>query len=242
MYFLFSGEGATDLGTGLCENLSEGDDYKHGPLALLVDQIIQEKYNYSIIDSQGCGYVSKARITKHSKTSRSNRKFHAPRGDITDFQGTGEFYHNARALAAIAKKIASEKKDEVVAILFRDSDGTNSSKSTQWQKKFDSMCDGFKSERFSRGVPMIPKPVSEAWILCAIYRMENENRNCDELENRTYGSGSQHALKTELESKLNAQAEPSLLNEKVKTGGIHFRFIDVNSFTEFKDHLKKVIR
>ena len=42
------------------------------------------------------------------------------------------------------------------------------------------MLDGFAEENFSRGVPMIPKPKSEAWIICAL--RSNPYEGCESLE------------------------------------------------------------
>lgn len=243
MFFLFSGEGETDFGTGRCENLSEGDDYLYGPLTILVDQIIctHLRYQYSIIDSVCCGFVSKSRLVDYFKTLKPIKKPPLPRGELRNSQETKYFRNNARALAAIAKDIATAKDDDVVAILFRDSDRTRSTKRTDWQIKWDSMINGFQDEQFPRGVPMIPKSISESWILCSIYRKTEQNRNCDDLEDKTFGSGEKHQLKIELKNVLNAEPNRVLLNEKAASGEIHFQHINLKSFEEFKNRLEEVI-
>ena len=243
MYFLFSSEGPTDLGTGLNDAISEGDQFLHGPLVLLADQIFRDSiYEYSFVDSQCFGYVSKSRIVEHFKTLKPLKKFRIPQGDLKDSQGTKYFRNNARALGAIAKKIALEKNDDVVAILFRDSDERNSSSSSDWKDKFDSMILGFRDEQFDRGVPMLPKPVSEAWILCAIYRKENPNRSCNDLEDRKYGTGAEHSLKIELTDLPNINNDRDSLNEKVENLEIHYSFINLNSFNAFKTQFEAAIQ
>ncbi len=57
----------------------------------------------------------------------------------------------------------------VIAVLFRDSDGTASSGRGLWEDKRKSIEDGFGEAGFDYGVPMIPKPKSEAWLLCAFH-------------------------------------------------------------------------
>ncbi|MDR1923133.1 MAG: hypothetical protein LBQ66_02070 [Planctomycetaceae bacterium] len=235
MYFLFSGEGETDLGIGKHEGLCEGDDYLYGPLALFVDQIVFEKFNYHPLESSVCIFVPKKQLKQYFDQLKPLKKFKIPRGEVKYEQGTKYFRNNARALAVIAKKIGNEKNDEnVIAILFRDSDRKNSSEPEEWEKKRDSMINGFLDENFTCGVPMIPKPVSEAWILCAIYRAKNPVRNCDDLENTKHGNQSEHALKIELENELNEQPTRELLNEKITNKEINVQLINLPSFNQFK--------
>ncbi len=41
MYFLFNGEGPTDMGVGTSAAvICEGEDYRCGPMAAIVDQIV----------------------------------------------------------------------------------------------------------------------------------------------------------------------------------------------------------
>ncbi|MDR0611308.1 MAG: hypothetical protein LBG58_14460, partial [Planctomycetaceae bacterium] len=100
---------------------------------------------------------------------------------------------------------------------------------------------GFIAEDFHYGVPMLPKPVSEAWILCAIYRNGNMNRNCNDLENKKHGDKPNHALKDELEEKLGAPPTRELLNEKILSGEINHNNINLPSFDQFKKRLNEVL-
>ena len=68
----------------------------------------------------------------------------------------------------MAQQLAADQADTVMAVLFRDADGTRRSAPGQlWQSKWDSMVNGFASVAFEFGVPMLPKPKSEAWLMCA---------------------------------------------------------------------------
>jgi hypothetical protein len=80
---------------------------------------------------------------------------------------TGLYFSNARHLGLMAQQLAVEQGDAVMAVLFHDTDGTNSAPGQLWQTKWDSMVNGFASADFAFGVPMLPKPKSEAWLLCA---------------------------------------------------------------------------
>ena len=181
MYFLLSGEGVTDM--GVCKAISpicEGDDYFAGPMALIVESIVMKMQDYSILGGV-CGYVSEKSLMKRTKVEKAKRPWRF-RGKKRAVE-TLYFSENARVLAKIAKEKATELDDEVVAILFRDSDGTASAGRGLWDDKWQSMIDGFDEEEFARGVPMIPKPKSEAWLICAFKKAAY--KNCPALEDRS---------------------------------------------------------
>ena len=113
---------------------------------------------------------------------------------------TQYFERNARALAAAAKALEQEKDDSVVAVLFRDSDGTHSSSRGLWKDKQESISRGFKIENFGNGVPMVPKPKSEAWLLCAL--KANPYQHCIGLENESGNDRSPNSLKKQLQDAL----------------------------------------
>lgn len=240
MFFLFSGEGPTDLGT--CTNpecINKDENYLLGPLAFVVDQLVEEKHHYSIIDANVVAFVPRAMLKAICKSGKlkPGRKISLP--DNEESKETELFFRNARALAYIAKEYADESKDEVVGILFADTDKNNDR--GNFDSKYKSMLDGFAQETFSRGVPMIPKPVSEAWFLCAIDKKQNPNMNCSSLEEETYGSGNQHQLKNQLENKLAAKPDREILCEKVKSQEINFALVDLESYKKFKNRLHDVI-
>jgi hypothetical protein len=84
---------------------------------------------------------------------------------------------------------------------------------------------------------MLPKPVSEAWLLCAIERRNNTNKNCNYLENVEHGNGKDHALKIELENKLGEQPTRKLLNDLIKQFKIRQEDINLPSFEDFRQRL-----
>jgi hypothetical protein len=79
---------------------------------------------------------------------------------------TGYFAANAWDLGTAAQELELSG-DIAIAILFRDNDRTRNSAPTTWRIKWDSMLSGFKRAGFDRGVPMLPNPKSEAWLICA---------------------------------------------------------------------------
>jgi hypothetical protein len=53
------------------------------------------------------------------------------------------YFSNAQQLALMAQELASDHEVPVMAVLFRDADGTRSALGQMWQTKWDSMVNGF---------------------------------------------------------------------------------------------------
>jgi hypothetical protein len=238
MYVIFSGEGVTDFGTGTHKSFCCGNDCHYGPLTSIVDKMIEQICHYSIITNEVAVFVDGAELERIKTALRPAKKSIRIPGDKVKITARYHF-EDARALAIAANKFIETKTDKnCVAILFRDS---NTIDKKEWNDKIISMLHGFTVEDFHHGVPMLPKPVSEAWILCAIYRGENPNRNCNDLENRRHGDRTDHALKHELEEQLGEQPTRELLNEKISSGEINHNHINLSSFNQFKEYLTMVI-
>ena len=232
MYFLLSGEGETDM--GVCSRSMircEGSDHQEGPMAIIVSQIIEQRFDFSFMETRYYGYVSKRDLKQ--KVSRFKRRKKSPRlpGKKVPKE-TSYFYKNARALALCAKDKEIELNDKVVAVLFRDSDGTASADRGLWEHKWDAMIRGFSDEGFKRGVPMIPKPKSEAWIICCV--KNNQYQGCRALEDRSGNDKSPNSLKGELAEILDGLTSRKQLCEMVKNGTIDHNKIDMPSFLSFK--------
>jgi hypothetical protein len=102
-----------------------------------------------------------------------------------------------------------------------------------------SILTGFEAEKISTGVPMIPKPKSEAWILCAL---RNKYQYCAKLENESGNDDSPNSLKQQLEDHLGESGSRILLNDKIDDGEIDIdRITDMPSINAFKDRLNKVL-
>ncbi len=190
MYFMFSGEGATDLAeTRPGPVIAEGQDFLHGPLAVIASQIVEKKRGYSALDTGQCGYVFEDQLAGLTREFKAAKKSMGLPG-AKQPKETRYFFNNARLLARIANEMAEELNDLVVAILIRDSDGAASAGRGLWEDKRRSMLHGFDGESFERGVPMIPKPKSEAWLICALkhapyfdkIQMPSFNAFCSRLE------------------------------------------------------------
>ncbi len=235
MYFLLSGEGPTDM--GFCaDNMTacEGNRYQLGPMAIIVSQIVEQRSKFLFMNTLNYGYVSKSELAQKASGFKHQKKSPRLPGKKKPKE-TVYFYRNARALALCAKDKEAELKDEVIAVLFRDSDGTASADRGIWQNKWDSIVRGFSDEGFERGVPMIPKPKSEAWIICTV--KQNPYQGCSALEGRSGNDKSPNSLKGELAEILGSLPSRELLCKMVEEGTIDINRIDMPSFISFKKAL-----
>lgn len=244
MYFLLSGEGPTDLGsTNSMAPINEGSSFVYGPMAMIVDRIVEQTFKYSILESSAVGFVSKQELEKTGaalKTTKKPRNFPGKKRE----KETNYYYKNARILASIAKSQQKQLGVEVVAVLFRDSDGTASAKRGNWETKWQSMLDGFKEEQFHHGVPMLPKPKSEAWLICAL--KDQPYQNCDSLEEWSGNDDSPNNLKSELvdifESRFRHKPTGQNLCQIIEDGFLDIDRIRMPKFVAFRKRLEDVIK
>ncbi len=225
MFLLLSGEGASDIGI----------DDAIGPMAKLIDNWIARRSSYSLIELGHYTIVNKQRL---AEVAKQHIKPLSRKGKKRKIE-TGYYYNNARALAILAKTKSNEDGTPVILVLFRDADGTASSNRGEWNEKKQSMLDGFEAEGVSNGVPMIPKPKSEAWILCALH---NQYQNCVQLEDESGNDASPNSLKGQLEQCLETPGTSHLLNDLIDKGNIDIgRITDMPSLTAFKNRLDEVL-
>lgn len=182
MIVVLSGEGPSDLGT--CNNaqgMCRKPEFVHGPMTVLVDKEIECHLRYSMLDvtPERYIYLSEERLRELEQQRKQNRRSVSLVGK-KQAQETGYFYINAWMLGEEAQRLALAEEDRAIAVLFRDCDGTRSAAASLWQDKWQSMRNGFdRSPLGLRGVPMLPKPKSEAWLLCAV---QNNYQHCQPLE------------------------------------------------------------
>jgi hypothetical protein len=240
VYFLLSGEGPSDMGA--CADGSdgcEGDAFVHGPMAMFVDRLVQARHGYSPLEARCCGFVPERVLGRRASELKAARKGLRLPGKKREKE-TRYFFNNARLLARIAREKAMVKQDDIVAVLFRDSDGTASAGRGAWEERFRSMIDGFAEEGFDRGVPMLPKPKSEAWLLCAL--KEGPYQACEDLEDRSGNDDSPHSLKRELRGILGEEILViESLRAMIEDGTIDPVRIEMPSFERFRSRLKEVI-
>jgi hypothetical protein len=238
MKLVLSGEGATDLGA--IQVGSNGENFVPGPMALIVDKLLERYHTaYSLIDSHDTGgncivYVAKSELSSFAKkgpTLLPGQKYG---------KGNAFFVSNAQCLGLYAKKLSAEEaRIPVIAILFRDGDGTNAKK--EWFAKVESMRRGFELVEFRTGVPMVPNPKSEAWLICALRTPAYSG--CASLEDESGNDNSSNPLKGQL-ARLCGGLHPSAETQTdwVREGRVDPSRIDIPSFSVFKEDLRKAAR
>lgn len=182
MIVVLSGEGPSDLGA--CNNaqgMCRKPEFVHGPMTVLVDKEIECHLRYSVLDTtpEQFIYVSERRLRELAQARKQDPRKQSLPGK-KQAQETSYFFINALILGEEAQSLAKAEEDVAIAVLFRDCDGTRSAAASLWQDKWQSMRNGFdRSPLGLRGVPMLPKPKSEAWLLCAV---KNNYKHCQRLE------------------------------------------------------------
>jgi hypothetical protein len=175
-------------------------------MAVLLDRMLAQKLGYRILDTtpDSVWFVSETELAKRAK-ARSKRSI-SLRGSKGPAVETGYFYLNAKMLAEFAQETETACGDSSVAVLFRDADGTRSAAKSQWQDKWNSIWHGFASRNYPRGVPMLPKPKSEAWLLGLVQqRGQRVTADCAALENLSGNDAAPNSAKTQL---AQAMSEP----------------------------------
>jgi hypothetical protein len=153
---------------------------------------------------------------------------------------TRYFFNNARVLARIAKEKQDSRSDEeVIAVLFRDCDGTASAGRGLWDDKHDSMLHAFEQEGFDRGVPMLPKPKSEAWLIAGITGMPNHEGT--PLEDWSGNDNAPRPLKAALAELIGQQPSREVLCELMGDGTVDYQRIQLAKFDVFHARLRSFL-
>ena len=243
MKLLLSGEGPSDLGSCTYpHNECSGADFQHGPMVRLLISLLEHlnPWGYSLDDHpDSFVYVSKAKLEEMTKVNQTPRTMRF-RGKKTGAE-TRYFFDNAKSLGSRAKHLASELSDCVLAIFFRDVDGTNQHPG-QWADKVKSVQDGFAAAEFELGVPMLPTPKSEAWLICIA--TGQPGTSCATLEALPGNDDSPNNAKDQLAAALGGHHNAAQLASWV--GGqqaIDFiRLRTMPSFASFESSLKSAIQ
>jgi len=156
MKLLISGEGPSDIGT--CNNaqgVCMDGAFFPGPMAVWLTRLWEALAGYDLLTTPGAiVFVSETALAQDAKQSPG--RMQALRGKDKQAE-TGLYFSNTKQLGLRAKALSRDDDVPVMAILFRDTDGTRSAPGQLWRTKWDSMLAGFKAAGFDFGVPMLPK-------------------------------------------------------------------------------------
>ena len=239
MYLLLSGEGPSDIGVCRSSAVCDRADFQEGPMAIIVDQLIElnQGFEMSHLVCELVSYVSESYLAENKQPPQ--RKAMSLRGKKKPAE-TKYFFENARALASIARNKATEVDDNVIAVLFRDADGTSSAGRGNWNDKRNSIIAGFRAEDYDLGVAMIPKPKSEAWLLCAT--KQNPYQHCDCLEDELGNDNGKNPLKEQLAESLDGKTNGLDMAQLINKKEIDITSINMSSFNIFKSDLEEVVK
>lgn len=235
MIWVLSGEGPTDIGQ--CTNAlgeSNDDSFIPGPMTVIIDQISEPRLGYSMRDYPDCLYfINESALSARTRAlpirlqpARSKKKG----------SETGYFFSNTMALGYKALDLENKTNDKAIAVLFRDHDGSRSDSAKDWDTKWKSMRDGFERSRFSRGVPMLPKPKSEAWLICAA---QSDLNDCSQLELISGNDASEKSAKKKLDAVLGGHQSAAELCDWLDAHPFNIdRALTMPSFKAFKNALE----
>lgn len=236
MILMLSGEGKSDIGHRVPGESSMV--YEPGPMAWIVDRLAEKCINYSLLDLQDQGaecvqFVSESELTEPDRPGPMLMR------GLKRGRETGLFTRNAQVLGRLAKDLAHNRQDDVIAILFRDADKTNACNAGTWEEKRWSIENGFALAEFRNGVPMVPRPKSEAWLLCALKNPPYQY--CNALEEASGNDDSPRSLKKQLAAVMGHDPTVQEQADWVRTGRIDPECIEMPSFTAFRKALNRAL-
>lgn len=238
---LMTGEGPTDLGGSRSGNrIAHGDDLSLGPLARLLLMQLQRllpDWNADLLKwhspGEFCTLIAGGELgerAKQSKRLRPGKKI--PKGYLEHAQRAAELARHAK------------EHDQQLAVYFHDTDGTRSQLSNDpeiQEKLVTAIHAGFIAESFAdQGVAMVPKPTSEAWLICAI--KANAYQHCAELEHSLSGNdrAGERAPKVQL-GKLLGNPDYGRQELLQLVEAIDPASIDMPSYNQFRDDLQRAV-
>lgn len=241
MILLVSGEGPTDIGgttSQQCPTLAE--DVTWGPMGMMVNKLVEPIWGYEPIDGGGMLFVAKGALLAYQRANKAVKPRSISLPGRERPQETAFFFENARSLARMAVQVSAKEQCQTGAVLFRDADGTRSADRSERSAKVRSMESGFAAEDFKHGVPMVPQPKSEAWLLCAL--QQHPYQNCEKFEALSGNDDSPNPAKSQLDEALGGDTNAEELADFVSDGRVDVQRIDMPSFGQFRSRMVEVAR
>jgi hypothetical protein len=240
---LVTGEGPTDM--GCCENQSDvctGDDYQIGPVAILISKLLERylpEWNADQLEFKNpelfTSFVYRFRLSQIAKEKQLIRP--SKKGVRSGFV---EHAQRAAALGDYAKLNAFQ-----IAAYFHDTDGTRSEQRDDPHRRENlvkAINEGFRAvDFFECGIAVVPKPTSEAWLLCMCKAVPYQH--CNKLEDELSGNdrSPQRAPKKLLAEALNVEELDREILCKIARQ-VDIERIDMNSFNAVRQSLRQAIK
>ena len=228
---LVTGEGSSDMGgSNNGQSTSTGEFYNLGPMALLAVRLLQKiipDWNEDNIDFQSPNnWITCISGNELARQAKGVRK-HRPSTKLK--KGFVEHANRATTMAGYAKDNGHQ-----LAFYFHDTDKCD------FDDLHQSIMLGFNGIEGVHGIPMIPKPTSEAWLICG--QKQEPYAHCTALETELSGNDAasdENAPKKVLSRLLGQEATTEQQYEMVT--GIDITRIDMPSYNQFKTDLTTAI-
>ncbi|WP_404394560.1 hypothetical protein [Pseudoalteromonas phenolica] len=228
---LVTGEGGSDMGgSNNGHSISSGASYNLGPMALLAVRLLQKiipDWNADNIDFQSPNnWITCISGNELARQAKGVRK-HRPSTKLK--KGFVEHANRATTMAGYAKDNGHQ-----LAFYFHDTDKCD------FDDLHQSIMLGFNGIEGVHGIPMIPKPTSEAWLICS--QKQDPYAHCTALETELSGNDAasdENAPKKVLARLLGQNATTEHQYEMV--AGIDITRIDMPSYNQFKTDLTTAI-
>jgi len=232
MILVLSGEGATDLGR--CRSLAgscSGGEFEPGPLCVVVDKLLEPALGYHLLELlDSVHFIHKTALSHRARGKRHGYSLVGKKRG----QETGDFYIAAWMLGEIALEREAANADLSIALLHRDSDERSDGPHDVWDRKHRSVIDGFARASYARGVPMLPKPISESWLLCLALPGV---ASCAALEDESASKRSPRPLKRQLDDVLGEHLDAEGLARWIEDVFDANRLDTMPSFLHFRELL-----
>lgn len=229
MTCLLLGEGSSDLGVN---NDYLEPRFQKGPMTLVIDYLAAKngvrEVEYELLSR---GDVSRG--------IKSNRRQIAARPK--------EVNQEFRAIFQFALYIGTVARDgqKDAAVYFHDQDRTNSAPTNTAQQLERAMVCGFDMARYQFGVPMIPVPRSEAWLLAYFQKGLGNHQpyNKAEVFEKLPGNDkSPKSAKKLLCRAVGAKVESDVYSNIMEEfSDIDWTRVDMPSYNRFRERLKVVL-
>ena len=211
-------------------SISSGASYNLGPMALLAVRLLQKiipDWNEDNIDFQSPNnWITCISGNELARQAKGVRK-HRPSTKLK--KGFVEHANRATTMAGYAKDNGHQ-----LAFYFHDTDKCD------FDDLHQSIMLGFNGIEGVHGIPMIPKPTSEAWLICS--QKQDPYAHCTALETELSGNDAasdENAPKKVLARLLEQDATTEQQYEIV--AGIDITRIDMPSYNQFKTDLTTAI-
>lgn len=147
---ILSGEGNSDIGE---QNYQNGE-FILGPIAILTRNILHWYHKHDV----NFQFKTRLELKRYPITLKGKKK--------REKEGaTGKGHSDlAYKLACVAKENNCH-----IAVLMRDADNRD------FQAVYQEIESGFLAAKFEHGIPAVPVPKSEAWIICCIEQEKSQN-------------------------------------------------------------------